>query len=45
MLLRALGHDVAVRDVDLMLRAEDRERFEAATARWHVAAPRTPGPS
>jgi hypothetical protein len=44
LLLRALGHDVPVRDVDLMLRAEDRERFEAACAQWWVATTTEPGP-
>jgi tRNA(Arg) A34 adenosine deaminase TadA len=44
LLLRALGHDVPVRDVDLMVRAQDRERFEAATARWHVRTTTDPGP-
>ncbi len=43
-LLRALGHDVEVRDVDLMLRTEDRERFEAACAEWWVATTTEPGP-
>jgi hypothetical protein len=43
-LLRALGHDVPVRDVDLMLRAEDRERFEAACAEWWIATTTDPGP-
>ena len=44
MLLFALGHDVEVGDVDLMLRAEDRERFEAAVAEWHVVTTTAPGP-
>ena len=43
-LLRALGHDVPVRDVDLMLRPEDRDRFETACARWWVATTTDPGP-
>jgi hypothetical protein len=33
-LLHALGLDVAVRDVDLVVRAEDRLRFEAAAGEW-----------
>ena len=44
MLLRALGLDVPVRDVDLMLRAADRERFEAAAGEWLVATTTEPGP-
>jgi hypothetical protein len=43
-LLYALGFDVPVRDVDLMLRAEDRERFETACAEWWVATTTDPGP-
>src|SRR3954449_3651949 len=33
-LLDALGLDVEVRDVDLMLRPADRDAFEAACAEW-----------
>src|SRR3954452_22957674 len=33
-LLDALGFDVEVRDVDLMLRPEDRAAFEAACGEW-----------
>lgn len=43
-LLRALGLDVEVRDIDLMLRAEDRERFEAAVGEWWVRTTTDPGP-
>jgi hypothetical protein len=43
-LLRALGLDVEVRDIDLMLRAEDRERFEAATREWWRETTTDPGP-
>jgi len=43
-LLDALGLDVEVRDVDLMLRPEDRARFEAACAPWLVAVTTEPGP-
>ena len=43
-LLDALGLDVAVRDVDLMLRAEDRAAFEAAAGEWLVAVTTEPGP-
>ena len=43
-LLDALGVDVEVRDVDLMLDPEDRERFEAACAPWLVATTTEPGP-
>ena len=43
-LLHALGLDVEVRDIDLMLRAEDRERFEAAARDWLVAVTTDPGP-
>ena len=42
-LLDALGLDVEVGDVDLMLRPEDRGRFEAACARWLVATTTEPG--
>jgi hypothetical protein len=43
-LLHALGLDVAVRDIDLMLRPEDRERFEAAAGDWLVEVTTEPGP-
>jgi hypothetical protein len=43
-LLDALGLEVEVRDVDLMLRPEDRARFEAACAPWLVAVTTEPGP-
>ena len=43
-LLYALGIDVAVRDLDLMLRAKDRERFEAAAGDWLVSVTTEPGP-
>jgi hypothetical protein len=33
-LLHALGLDVQVRDIDLVLRSGDRERFEAAAGEW-----------
>ena len=42
-LLDALGLDVKVRDVDLMLRPQDRARFEAACAEWLVATTIEPG--
>jgi hypothetical protein len=42
-LLHALGIDVPVRDLDLMLRAEDRERFEAAAGDWLVSTTTEPG--
>jgi len=42
-LLDALGLDVTVRDIDLMLRPEDREAFEAACADWLVATTTEPG--
>ena len=42
-LLDALGLDVTVRDIDLMLRPEDREAFEAACADWLVAVTTEPG--
>ena len=42
-LLDALGLDVEVRDVDLMLRPEDREAFEAACADWLVGVTTEPG--
>jgi len=43
-LLFALGIDVPVRDSDLMLRVEDRERFEAAAGRWLVGVTTERGP-
>jgi hypothetical protein len=43
-LLDALGLDVEVRDVDLMLRPEDRARFEGACAEWLVGVTTDPGP-
>ena len=43
-LLDALGLDVEVRDVDLMLRPEDRDRFEAACAKWLRGVTTEPGP-
>jgi hypothetical protein len=43
-LLDTLGLEVEVGDVDLMLRPEDRERFEAACAPWLVAVTTEPGP-
>ena len=42
-LLHALGLDVPVRDLDLMLRAEDRARFEAAAGDWLVSVTTEPG--
>ena len=42
-LLDALGLDVEVRDVDLMLRPEDRDRFEAACGEWLVSVTTAPG--
>ena len=42
-LLRALGLDVPVRDLDLMLRAGDRARFEAAAGDWLVGVTTEPG--
>jgi hypothetical protein len=42
-LLDALGLEVEVGDVDLMLRPEDRARFEAACAEWLVAVTTEPG--
>jgi hypothetical protein len=42
-LLDALGLDVTVRDIDLMLRPEDREPFEAACADSLVATTTEPG--
>ena len=42
-LLDALGLDVTVRDIDLMLRPQDREAFEAACADWLVGVTTEPG--
>ncbi len=42
-LLDALGLDVEVRDVDLMLRPGDREAFEAACGQWLVSVTTEPG--
>ena len=42
-LLDALGLDVWVRDIDLMLRPEDRERFVRACAVWLVGVTTEPG--
>ena len=42
-LLDALGLDVEVRDIDLMLRPEDREGFEAACGEWLVSVTTAPG--
>src|SRR5215210_5181292 len=42
-LLDALGLDVEVRDVDLMMRPEDREKFEAACADWLAGVTTEPG--
>src|SRR5829696_6760984 len=43
LLLDALGLDVEVRDVDLMLRPEDRAAFEAACGEWLVSVTTAPG--
>ena len=43
-LLFALGIDVPVRDIDLMLRPEDRERFQDAAGDWLVGVTTSPGP-
>src|SRR5688500_18689269 len=43
-LLDALGLDVEVRDVDLMLRPQDRAAFEAACAEWLRGVTTEPGP-
>lgn len=43
-LLYALGIDVPVRDIDLMLRPDDRKRFEAAAGDWLVEVTTSPGP-
>jgi hypothetical protein len=42
-LLDALGLDVEVRDVDLMLRPDDRAAFEAACGEWLVSVTTEPG--
>src|SRR5918993_5924925 len=42
-LLDALGLDVEVRDIDLMLRPSDRAAFEAACADWLVSVTTEPG--
>ena len=42
-LLDALGLEVEVGDVDLMLRPEDRARFEAACAPWLASVTTEPG--
>ena len=42
-LLDALGLEVEVRDVDLMLRPQDRARFEAACSGWLVSVTTEPG--
>ena len=42
-LLDALGLDVEVRDIDLMLRPEDREAFEAACSDWLAGVTTEPG--
>ena len=42
-LLDALGLEVEVGDIDLMLRPEDRAAFEAACALWLVAVTTEPG--
>ena len=42
-LLDALGLDVEVRDVDLMLRPQDRAAFETACAEWLVGVTTAPG--
>ena len=39
----SLGLDVPVRDVDLVLRPEDREAFEAAVGEWLVSVSTEPG--
>ena len=43
-LLDALGLDVEVRDIDLMLRPEDRAAFEAACREWLRGVTTEPGP-
>ena len=42
-LLDALGLDVEVRDVDLMLRPDDRDRFETACGEWLRGVTTEPG--
>src|SRR5690349_20126796 len=42
-LLDALGLEVEVGDIDLMLRSEDRAAFEAACTLWLVAVTTEPG--
>ena len=42
-LLDALGLDVEVRDIDLMLRPEDRGSFEAACGEWLLSVTTAPG--
>ena len=42
-LLFALGLDVPVRDIDLMLREEDRARFEEAVGEWLIGVTTAPG--
>jgi len=42
-LLDALGLDVPVRDIDLMLRPEDRGAFEAACGEWLMGVTTEPG--
>ena len=42
-LLDALGLDVEVRDIDLMLRPEDRRAFEAACGEWPAGVTTEPG--
>lgn len=43
-LLHALGLDVPVRDVDLVLREQDRAALEAAAGEWLVGVSTEPGP-
>jgi hypothetical protein len=43
-LLDALGLEVEVGDVDLMLRPQDRAAFEAACGEWLVSVTEDPGP-
>jgi hypothetical protein len=42
-LLSVLGVEVPVRDVDLVLREQDRAAFEAAVAEWLVSVTTEPG--
>jgi hypothetical protein len=42
-LLHALGIEVTVRDIDLMVRARDRAAFEAAAGGWLVGVTTDPG--